>query len=166
MTLWKQFLRTAADRDVAGYFERAPDDGGEVGVAVAFDRAEELVTIDRKGGLADLGRATDRFLADPRSAVVGYVGFDAVGLFEPALDQNMDHSPFPLGELAFVRNARVGKVPRASPRSFSAGLVRRPTRDSLPAGPFGRSVRRLVEPVLAGLVSCWWHADLGPPLRG
>ena len=150
MTLWKQFLRTAADRDVAGYFERAPDDGGEVGVAVAFDRAEELVTIDRKGGLADLGRATDRFLADPRSAVVGYVGFDAVGLFEPALDQNMDHSPFPLGELAFVRNARVGKVPRASPRSFSAGLVRRPTRDSLPAGPFGRSVRRLVEAIRAG----------------
>jgi len=150
MTLWEEFARRAPDREVAGYFERAPDHGQEHGVAVAFDRAEQLVTIRRKDVIDDLARTTARFLAEPRSAVVGYVGFDAVGLFEPALAQNVAEAPFPLGELAFVRKARVAEVPRAARQLFRTGYVGPPSRDSLPAEAFGRSVRRLVEAIRAG----------------
>ena len=150
MTLWEEFVKVAPDREMAGYFERAPDPGGSSGMALTFDRAEELVTLDRHDGWAELGRTTDRFLADPRSAVVGYVGFDAVGLFEPALAGHRGDGPFPLGELAFVRHARVRRTYLEPRRGSRAGSVRRPLSDSLPAGPFGRSVRHLVEAIRAG----------------
>jgi anthranilate synthase component 1 len=150
MTLWDEFAAVAPDREVAGYFERAPSDGSEVGLALAFDRADQVVVIDRKNGLEGLGRATDRFLHDPQFAVVGYVGFDAVGLFEPALAHFPAGAPFPLGELAFVRNARVAKSPPPAARPYETARVGPPTRDSLPARPFARSVRRLVSAIRAG----------------
>ena len=150
MSLWERFLNSAPDREIAGYFERAPDDGDEAGVAVTFDRADELLPIGRNDVLADLSRRTDRFLQDPKSAVVGYVGFDAVGMFEHALDRKVDQGPFPLGELAFVRNVLVGRVPRGQRRPYRNVAVDRPVHDSLPAGAYGRSVRRLVEAIRAG----------------
>ena len=150
MSLWEEFAAVAPDREVAGYFERAPDDGSGIGLAVAFDRADEVVPIGRDSGLGALARSTDRFLRDPRSLVVGYVGFDAVGLFEPALARYPAGDPFPLGELAFVRNARVAKTRGARRRPLELGRVGRPSRDSLSAERFGRSVRRLVDAIRAG----------------
>jgi anthranilate/para-aminobenzoate synthase component I len=150
MTLWDDFAAVAPDREVAGYFERAPSDGSPLGLALAFDRTDEVVVIDRKNGLAGLDRATDRFLHDPRSAVFGYVGFDAVGLFEPALARFPAGDPFPLGELAFVRNARVARTPIPGGRPYRTFPAGRPSRDSLSSRPFARSVRRLVDAIRAG----------------
>lgn len=150
MNLWEQFAKTAPDREVAGYFERAPNDAGSPGFATAFDRAEELVTIDRKDESGELGRRTDRFLTDPNSAIVGYLGFDAVGLFEPTLARPPGRGPFPLGELAFVRHCRIGRTARPRRPAIAPPLARRPLYDSLPAGPYGRSVRRLVSAIRDG----------------
>ena len=150
MTLWEEFVEFAPDREIAGYFERAPDNSNGVGVALAFDRAEQLLTLRRKDGVEELARTTDRFLAEPRSAIVGYLGFDAVRLFEPALSQHVPDGPFPLGELAFVRNARTERASPPPCRPFRRGHVERPSRDSLPAKEFGRSVRRLVDAIRAG----------------
>jgi len=150
MTLWEEFVEFAPGREVAGYFERASDGSRGVGVAVAFDRAEQILTVRRREPLHAIARTTERFLAEPRSAVVGYLGFDAVGLFEPALAPNVPEGPFPLGELALVRNARVERAEPTPRRSLRPGPVERPSSDSLPAKAYGRSVRRLVEAIRAG----------------
>lgn len=150
MTLWEDFATIAPGREVAGYFERAPTDAEPEGLAIMFDRADEVRTLTRGTDLNELARRTDRQLVDPRSAVIGYVGFDAVGLFEPALARFPSGSPFPLGELAFVRGVRTARC-EPSPRR----RVRRipppvPTQDTLPPGPFGRAVRNLVAEIREG----------------
>lgn len=150
MSLWEQFAHVAPDREVAGYFERSPTRAGGTGRAVAFDRVDEMVTVTRTSDLRDLARRTVRYLADPRSAVVGYLGFDAVGLFEPALARFPTGSPFPLGELALVREPRVAPtapIPRPHLRSTRA---RAPLADTLPTGPFGRATRNLVRAIRDG----------------
>ena len=150
MTLWEEFTAKAPDREVAGYFERAPSGADRSAFAVSFERADDLVALDRKSDLAELARRTDRFLATPRSAVVGYVGFDAVGLFEPALGRFPVGSPFPLGEIAFVREARSSRSPLPTPRPLRGDRPARPLRDTLPPRSFGRSVRRLVHAIRDG----------------
>jgi len=150
MTLWDDFRFRAPDREVAGYFERAPTDGNGPGLAVAFDRADQVLSFDRHSRFDELDRTTDRFLSSPRSAVVGYLGFDAVGLFEPALAQFPATGPFPLGELAFVREVRSARTRLEPRRSRPAGSVGRPVSDSLSGRPFGRAVRHLVEAIRAG----------------
>ncbi|HKN05994.1 MAG TPA: anthranilate synthase component I family protein [Thermoplasmata archaeon] len=150
MTLWERFVATAPDREVAGYFERAPNGTGRSGLAVSFDRADYVETLTRTTDLTDVSRRTERCLSGPRSAVMGYVGFDAVGLFEPALARFPAGSPFPLGELAFVREAHVARA--EPPRRRPPRRIRpaRPLRDSLPPGPFGRAVRHLVSGIRDG----------------
>lgn len=150
MTLWDDFAAVAPDREVAGYFERAPTPTEPYGLAVAFGRVEETRTVTRATDLADLEQATERWLRDPRTGVVGYLGFDAIGLFEPAAARFPPGSPFPLGELAFVREARVARVPRSPRRPFRTISDASPNRDSLPPRRFGRAVRNLVEAIRAG----------------
>jgi anthranilate/para-aminobenzoate synthase component I len=150
MTLWERFVATAPDREVTGYFERAPDGPGRPGLAVSFDRPDHVGTLTRTTDLHEVARQTEHTLSGPRSAVMGYVGFDAVGLFEPALARFPVGSPFPLGELAFVREARIARTERPRRRPLRGTGPAHPLRDSLPPGPFGRAVRHLVSGIREG----------------
>jgi anthranilate synthase component I len=150
MTLWEEFMSFAPDREVAGFFERAPTRSEPAGLALAFDRAEEVLTITRTTDLRDVARRTERFLSARGSAVTGYLGFDAVGLFEPALARFPSGSPFPLGELALVRGARWSRSELGPRKTLPRRRLRRPTRDTLPPGPFARAVRNLVAAIRAG----------------
>ena len=150
MSLWEEFCAAAPDREVAGYFERGPEGAGGTGVAVAFDRVDDLVTLNRGTDLHEVVRRTERHLARPHSAVMGYLGFDAVGLFEPALSTFPAGSPFPLGELALVRTVRVSRSDLPPRRPFARGRTVEPLRDSLPPHRFGRAVRNLVGAVREG----------------
>ncbi len=100
--------------------------------------------LDRSTDVAEFARVADRHLARrTHAAVLGYLGFDAVGLFEPALRTFPAGSPFPLGEFAFVRDPVVRRVPRRrlGPSHPPSHLV--PEADSLPAARYEASVRRL-----------------------
>jgi anthranilate synthase component I len=150
VSLWEEFVDHAPDREVAGYFERAPAAPERSGLALAFERADEVVTLTRSTDLEELTRRTERHLARPRTAVLGYLGFDAVGLFEPELATFPDGSPFPLGELAFVRAARVARTAPPIRRRVPARHAEAPLHDSLPLPRFGRAVRNLVERIREG----------------
>ena len=65
MSLWEEFCAAAPDREVAGYFERGPEGAGGTGVAVAFDRVDDLVTLNRGTDLPEVVRRTERHLARP-----------------------------------------------------------------------------------------------------
>jgi len=150
VTLWEDFASNAPDREFAGYFERAPAVGERTGLAVSFERVDDLATLSRGSDVRELASRTDRFLSTPRSIVLGYLGFDAVGLFEPALARFPAGSPFPLGELAFVREAKVARSAASAPRPLQGKVAGRAIRDSLPLRPFGRAVRNLVAAISDG----------------
>ncbi len=147
---WTRFSDRARGSEIAGYFERAGA-AGAPGTAGWFARAGEVVTVDRSTDAAHLADRSERFLArHPRGAVLGYVGFDAVGLFEPALARFPAASPFPLGELAFVDPVTTGRVSHRARLPSRAGGRPRPRGDTLPRRAFERSVRRLAEAIRAG----------------
>jgi len=150
MSLWERFSAVAPNKEVAGYFERAPSGADRRGLAVAFDHVDELVTLHRSTDMEELARRTGRTLERPRSAVVGYIGFDAVGLFEPALARFPSGSPFPLGELAVVRDASLAPAEPIARRPIPASPTPRSKHDTLPAGAFGRAVRNLVAAIREG----------------
>lgn len=150
MTLWDEFSARAPDREITGYFERAASGSERVGLAVAFDRANEVVTLTRTSDFRSLAHWTERHLSDPSSAVMGYVGFDAVGLLEPALARFPEGSPFPLGELAFFRGARFERTQRRRRGSLPRSRLRPPIHDTLPRRPFARAVRNLVSAIRDG----------------
>ncbi len=147
---WTLFSKGVGSSEVAGYFERA----GSVGVpgtASWFYRAAAARTLDRSSDPKEIARSTARFLGRHRAgAVLGYLGFDAVGLFEPALREFPGGSPFPLGEIAFVERVETGRVPYRIRRLSGARLVPRPLSDSLSRPAYERSVLRLVEDIRAG----------------
>ncbi len=149
---WEAFVDAASGADVAGYFEVAPERGGS-GVATWYTRPDDVATIGRSSSVEELSGTTRRYLAQhARGGVVGYVGFDATAVFEPALRAVPSGSPFPLGELAYVPTLRVAPVP---PRPTLARPRRRrplgrPARDSLPRRRFERGVRELIEAIRAG----------------
>ncbi|MGP8109652.1 MAG: anthranilate synthase component I family protein [Thermoplasmata archaeon] len=147
---WIRFSRAVGTAETAGYFERTAPSGA-AGTAGWFVTAKEVRSLERSSDPAALSRDCARFLSDsPKGGVLGYVGFDAVGLFEPALARFPTGSPFPLGELAFVDAVSVARVP-SHPRSPApAARAQRPLSDSLARPGFERSVSRLVEEVRAG----------------
>ena len=150
MTLWERFCAVAPSREVTGYFERAPTGPDRSGLAVCFDRADETIVLGRSSSLADVAETTRRFLARRGSAVVGYVGFDAVGLIEPRLSRGPAGSPFPLGELALVRNARTERATLPRRRAPPSTHLGTPIRDTLPSRRFGKAVRNLVRAIRDG----------------
>ncbi|MGP8077993.1 MAG: anthranilate synthase component I family protein [Thermoplasmata archaeon] len=116
-----------------------------------FARPSSVVHLERSSDPARLSRETGRFLAaHPRGGVVGYVGFDAVGLFEPALRRFPAGSPFPLGELAFVERLETAPVPPRRRREVGIDRPGRPVADSMPRTRFERGVRRLVQEIRNG----------------
>jgi len=148
---WPAFAAAADGAETAGFFERRGP-GAADGSATFFRRAERTETLDPSSDVDALERSSARFLRGGRSrAVVGYVGFDAVGLFEPALRRFPTGAPFPLGELAYVADATTVRVPPRGIRTFRAlRPPPRPLRDSGPLPRFGTSVRRLVAAIVAG----------------
>ncbi len=150
---WVEFrsapgVRTAA---TAIYFERTgPDRTG--GVARWAVSREPARPVGRAESYEALARESDRHLRGHRHrAVVGYLGFDAVGLSEPRLRTPPGRSPFPLGEIASLDRVHVARVP---PRSLRIPRDRRPPgpprRDTLPRSAYERSVRRLIEQIRSG----------------
>jgi anthranilate synthase component I len=143
---WEEFARRAERAETAGYFERAAGPSTPDGLAVWFDRADPLPPFTPRTDLDDVARQTDRHLrSGRRSVAMGYLGFDAVGLFEPALARFPMGSPFPLGEVALAPRAVVARaypLPHRTPPSQSPA-VRRPVSDTLPRAGFVRAVGRL-----------------------
>jgi anthranilate synthase component I len=147
---WTEFVRSAGSSEVAGYVERR-EGGGSVGQALWFVGPEETETLGRSTDLDRLGRRSDRFLAAHRAgAVVGYLGFDAVGLVEPALRTFPAGGPFPLGELAFVASAHRGSVRPVRRSRPPTPPTSPPVVQSMARARYERSVRRLVEEIRGG----------------
>ncbi len=143
---WPAFLHRSEAHEIVGYVERgsAPGLGGRW--ATSFHEPEDSWTLRSEDTPASLDERVRRQLrADPRRALLGYVGFDATGLFEPLLHRNPPGSPFPLGEWALVTRARLERVPQRKPVSPPHRPIRipEPKGDSLPQRSFERSVRRL-----------------------
>ena len=141
---WKEFAERAARSEAAGYFERSSDRARGSGLAVSFTRADSVLPLTPTTDVSELARASDRFLGGGgRRAILGYAGFDCVGLFEPALHSFPKGAPFPLGEFAEVRSLDVRPVPPRKLLPPSAANTERPIADSLPRTAYERSVRRL-----------------------
>lgn len=149
---WEAFARRAAGAEVAGYFEEAPRPGRRAARALWFDRADEVRAVQRAAHLTELVRHSDRFLRRRSAAVLGYFGFDAVGLFEPALARYPQGDPFPLGEFAFARRFSEHRwIPAPAPLRRERRLPRAPPRaDSLGTTDYGRAVRRLITEIRNG----------------
>ncbi len=147
---WEKFAATTASAETAGYFERAATGSGP-GRAWWFTGSAEVLTVGRKSTPEEVDRAVGRFRArHPHGAVIGYLGFDAVGLFEPALRSFPAGSPFPLGELALIPRIATASVPHRPRRPLPRAPPATPAADSLPRPRFQRAVRNLVEAIRAG----------------
>jgi anthranilate/para-aminobenzoate synthase component I len=150
---WDEFRSRASSSEFAGYFETAPASPGRPGRAVWQVGRPEIRTLTRRSTPEGESRAASRFLARGRGrAVLGYVGFDAVGLFEPALRRFPAGDPFPLGEFAFLERAVRARVPPRTSRSrlHRSGEPSRPLSDTLPRRRFERSVARLIREIRDG----------------
>ncbi len=147
---WTRFAEESSGAEVAGYFERAPS-AGTTGEAAWFSRPAETLALERSSRPEELARATRSFLLrHPRGGIVGYVGFDAFGLFEPAARHTFPESPFPLGEFALAERLERHRTPYHLPRPLRPGAPLEPRSDSLPRRRYEPSVRRLVEAIRAG----------------
>ncbi len=148
---WPAFVERAEGAETAGYFERSATHDPTGGIAVAFTRAEEVRTLGPRTDVKELSRATERFLGGGRGrAVLGYAGFEAFGLFEPALRRVPGGSPFPLGEFAFVAGTTVGRPRRSRPAQRAPPTPLTPLEDSMPHRRFEASVRRLQREIRNG----------------
>ncbi len=150
---WLEFAAVAPSSETAGYFESAPRSPTGRASASWYAGRAEVRPVTPATDYASLASEADRFLAGNRDRrIIGYLGFDAVGLVEPALARFPSGSPFPLGELAFVERGheRQFAVPPVRPRSPEPADPRVPLADSLPRPRYERSVRRLVGEIAAG----------------
>jgi anthranilate/para-aminobenzoate synthase component I len=144
--LLERLLERAGSIDTAGYFEIAPPEGRVEGRAFSFVDPGTTIRLRRSTHIEDLTHEVAEHLSRGRGAtLVGYIGFDAVGLFEPLLRTVPAGSPFPLGEFALVdrvrwekvrvRRGRSGRPPRAD--------LPAPIADSMDRDRYCRSVTRL-----------------------
>jgi anthranilate synthase component I len=151
---WTAFVRTSEGSEVAGYFEKAAQGRPKgSGRAVSFDGASEVRVVTPRSSADEEARFAKRFLAEHRAgAVLGFLGFDAVGLFEPRLRRFPTGAPFPLGAFAFVERPRRSRVPPRSrpPLRDHDSSPGPPLSDSLPRLSYERSVRRLTEEIRNG----------------
>ena len=150
---WSEFLVGSSGGECVGYFERGSAPGLPGRWAASFTDPAEVWPLRPASTASELDEETrHRLRNDPRRALVGYVGFDATGLFEPLLKRTPPGSPFPLGEWALVKQLRRRRVsgstePRGRLPNQSAIA---PRTDTLPAPNFERSVGRLREAIGAG----------------
>lgn len=147
---WLRFAERSHRAEFSGYFERAAKDGRR-GTAHWFTGPAPVRALGRSSDPAELARESERFLdSHPRGGLVGFVAFDAVGLFEPALARFPTGAPFPLAEFAFVDRFERASVGPRQPRPLRRRHPGRPVADSLPRAAYERSVRRLVTDIRNG----------------
>jgi len=147
---WTDFADRAPAAETAVYFERSAPTGRS-GTASWSVGPSERLTLVRGSDPQEVSRRSAQFLArHPAGGILVYVGFDAVGLFEPALARFPAGSPFPLGELAFVPRLATRATHRRARRGRRAHRPRRPLGDSLPKRPFEAGVRRLIRDIRDG----------------
>jgi anthranilate synthase component I len=150
---WDEFARRAEGSETAGFFERAAGHSDLAGSAVWFDQAERLAPIQPRSDLDEVARRVDRHLRSaPRARAMGYLGFDAVGLVEPALARFPTGSPFPLGEIVLVppRSVRESASTVRGRRPFPRREAGAPLADSLPRSRFHSAVSHLRGAIRAG----------------
>ncbi len=150
---WTQFSLRAERAETAGYFERTAGHSTSDGIAVWFDRGECLAPFTPRTDLEDVARTTAHHLASGgRPVVMGYLGFDAVGLFEPALARFPALSPFPLGEFVLADRAHQISVRRTRAFERPTSRIRppAPASDSLSRVQFSRAVNHLRAAIRAG----------------
>jgi len=141
---WDQFCRAEPSGAFAGYFERAGGASGSMGRYTWSTTADPILSVRTPAQFEELVTESNRFLSSgAHRAILGYFGFDAVGLFEPALRRGPAGSPFPLGEFAFGSRVHRGTVVAPVRRVRNGGAPGRPVDDSLPRARFSRSVQRL-----------------------
>jgi anthranilate/para-aminobenzoate synthase component I len=151
---WADFVQTARTAELSGYIEEVLDREARIARTISFRDPLERWSISSKDTPGELETQIGRWLRrGPRAAVVGYLGFDAVGLFEPLLRRFPAGSPFPLGELVGLpdlrfRRARLPPSPIRARRGLHSGV--RPAEDSLPRKRFEAGVRSLIESIRQG----------------
>lgn len=146
---WASFAEAAPRASIAGYFEESGG-GRSAGHAHWFSDGAEALVLDRTSAPAEVGRSLSRALRARDGGVVGYLGFDAVGLFEPALARFPSGAPFPLGEFAVVPRFSSGTVPPRPRSALPRRSVPRPRGDSLSRPRFERAVDHLIEAIRQG----------------
>jgi anthranilate synthase component I len=151
---WDDFVRSADASEIVGYFEEVVDRRSRLARTISFLDPPERLSVSARDSLTELEAQVDRWMRRwPRAAVVGYLGFDAIGLFEPLLRRFPAGSPFPLGEFVCLPALRFRRGRLALPpvRSRSGPSVRRrPLEDSLPRPRFEAGVRSLIESIREG----------------
>ena len=141
---WADFCHASDASEVAGFFERAGTADGRPASYAWFSRADHVVTVTPRTRFDEVTRASDRFLRiGGRRGVLGYLGFDAVGLLEPALRRFPSGSPFPLGEFAFASEVNAGPSSPPAVRPLRQMPTPGRARESLPRPRYSESVRRL-----------------------
>ncbi len=141
----------AAERGATvAYFERRRPDGASD--VTWFEAPDAVVRVAARNGVPDLAGRVDRFLRRaPHGAAVGYLGFDTVGQFEPALGPPPAGAPFPSGEFLLasrVHRQRTAPFRRAPPRPTAP--LGRPAHDTLDRAAFERASRRLIRSIEDG----------------
>jgi anthranilate synthase component I len=150
---WQEFVASASGGECVGYFERGSAPGLPGRWAASFTEPEEFWPLEPGTTVEELDAdARHRLKKDPRRALIGYVGFDAVALFEPLLRRTPGGSPFPLGEWALVPRLRRQRVDGIAPPNRGRPRIRTPSpqEDTLPARRFERGVARLHRAIGAG----------------
>ncbi len=145
---WEEFCRASDGRAVAGYFERGDAPGAPGRWAASFVDPADRFRLQRSDTVEELDARTRRALRGTRGrALVGYVGFDAVSLWEPLLRRVPAGSPFPLGEFALVDRLRWHRTRtrpgRAPSKATESRPVVPPREETLPSRRYQDSVRRL-----------------------
>lgn len=144
---WDDFAADAIGAACAGYIERGDAPGLAGRWSVSFVDPVERLVLRPQDDAARLDVTTQELLrGSPGGALIGYVGFDATSLFEPLLRSVPSGSPFPLGEWAFVRNARRRRVrdsPARAARTDRRPPTHPPVADTLSRSAYERGVRRL-----------------------
>jgi anthranilate synthase component 1 len=148
---WSAFVRRAQGAACAGYIERGDAPGTPGRWAASFVEPRERFVLGSRDTVATLEERTARALRGRRDrALIGYVGFDTVSIFEPLLRVVPPGSPFPLGEFAVVdrlRCERVARLPVRSRASRESRYPARPVRETLAQRPFERAVARTREAI-------------------
>jgi len=140
---WDEFAIRAERSETAGYFERAAGHSSTAGVATWFDRGDPLPPFGPRTDLEEVARMSDRHVrSHPHAVAMAYLGFDAVGLVEPALARFPAGSPFPLGAVVLAPRSFTRRIERSRrfARASRPGRVGNPLSDSLPRARFGTAV--------------------------
>lgn len=143
---WEGFVQRSRGAACAGYIERGDAPGTPGRWAASFVAPRARLVIEPTDTTASLEERTRAALQGrPDRALLGYVGFDAVSVFEPLSRRIPPGSPFPLGEFAVLDRVRFDRLPRRPPRRSGSSEIRspgRPLSETLPQRAFERAVVR------------------------